>query len=315
MTDKEKYIDTIRSDKSIPVFMQPWWLDLITDRKWDVLLLEKNNKILAAMPYYIHKKYCFKTICQPDFTPYYGLYLHYPTSENRHTIYNFENEVMEYFAKQIDNMHLSACFYNLRPQNFFSTVFTQHYFQVSVRYTYKIDTFSDNWESSFSPVMRKKIRKASRELKENPKSADLRAVYEILKGTYTKQNKKITYPYELFERIVKESEARGEGKLFTVVDFAGNLCSALFVLWDKHTCYSLIGGTSEKFKKTNAGAFVQYLTIKYAREHGIPEYDTEGSMLKGVEEFFQHFGGIRTPYISLKKYYSILYKMARIIRK
>ena len=59
MTAKEEYIILSKNNNDIPVFMQPWWLDTVTKKNWDVFLYKKKDNIIAAMPYYIVKKLFF----------------------------------------------------------------------------------------------------------------------------------------------------------------------------------------------------------------------------------------------------------------
>ncbi|MDD4738602.1 MAG: GNAT family N-acetyltransferase, partial [Bacteroidales bacterium] len=61
MTNKEKYRLLCQNNSDINIFMQDWWLDALCGDSWDVLLKEQNNKIIATLPYFIQKKYGFKT--------------------------------------------------------------------------------------------------------------------------------------------------------------------------------------------------------------------------------------------------------------
>ena len=53
MSEKDRYIALCNTEESIPLFGRPWWLDVVCGAsKWDVLLVEDGNNILAAMPLY-----------------------------------------------------------------------------------------------------------------------------------------------------------------------------------------------------------------------------------------------------------------------
>ena len=316
MTDKQKYISYCDENQdNIPLFMQTWYLEIVCGVNWDVLAFCRNNLPIAFMPYFIHKKYGFTSIRPPLFSPYQGIVLdknnyidNQELQQNKHRLYKLENEICEYFASAIDNMKLSACFYSFVPTFFCSSPFIRKNFSANIRYTYRIDLSNPDLFTSFSPVIRKKLRKAENELFITTENYDLKEIFSILTTTYTRQNTSIPYSYEVFCQIVSKTLEKHIGKMFVCKDNRGNICSVLFIAWDKTTAYSLIGGNNYNNVQRDSGALIQYKSIKYAQSLGLTTYDFEGSMLKGIEEFFQHFGGIRTPYISLSKFYNKFYK-------
>jgi hypothetical protein len=52
MSNKQRYIQFCTEHPDIPVFSQPWWLDAVCPDQWDVILIEKSNRIIASFPYY-----------------------------------------------------------------------------------------------------------------------------------------------------------------------------------------------------------------------------------------------------------------------
>jgi hypothetical protein len=46
--------------KNIPIFSMPFWLDNIAEN-WEVILYEKENKIVAALPFCLKGKPAYKT--------------------------------------------------------------------------------------------------------------------------------------------------------------------------------------------------------------------------------------------------------------
>ena len=67
MDNKSKYHGLCINEKSIPVFSQDWWLSTIVgEENWDVVLLEKNNEIIASLPY-TSKKFIFLDISDDNY--------------------------------------------------------------------------------------------------------------------------------------------------------------------------------------------------------------------------------------------------------
>ena len=61
MSNKDKYIQYCLIEKKVPIFSQPWWLDIVTEGgDWNVCLVEKGGEIVASMPYIVTRKFVFK---------------------------------------------------------------------------------------------------------------------------------------------------------------------------------------------------------------------------------------------------------------
>jgi hypothetical protein len=46
----DKYRALCESEPRIPLFARAFWLDAVCDRQWDVALVEREHKIVAALP-------------------------------------------------------------------------------------------------------------------------------------------------------------------------------------------------------------------------------------------------------------------------
>ena len=323
MTNKEQYLSYCKNhNREIPLFMQDWYLDIVCKKEWDVLIYSKDNECVAFFPYYIYRKYSFSSVRPAMFSPYQYPVLnkdylnkHPKILNNNHSLYHFEGEVSEYFASELDKMRLSACFLNTTTDFLSITPFVWHRFSASVRFTYILDLSNEDVFSSFSNTLKKKIRKAERELVITDKQWDLKQIYTVLQTTFIRQKTTIPYSFELFSNIVTTCEKNNLGKLFVCTDNKDNVLSVLFIAWDSECAYSLIGGSNYDNEQRDAGTFTQYASIMYAKQIGKRRYDFEGSMLKGVENFFQQFGTERKIYISLTKYYSKIYRFLKTIKQ
>lgn len=316
MTTKDKYKEKFCDNKDIYVFFQPWWLDTVCNEMWDVLKACDGANNEAYMPIHVYKKYGITSIRPPAFTPYCGIIYESETDEKLHTKYKLENDICECFATSIDKMKLDACFYTFKPEFFCATPFVQHGFSAELRYTYRINIADmDTCFENFSKTLRKKLRKCFDSLVCETENYDLRQLYGILHQVYAKQNKPVPYSFELYQSVVENSLQNNQGQMFVVKDKQGNVNSHLFVIWDNKACYALIGANDQSYLQNNAGIYAQYLSMTFAHNMGIKQYDTEGSMLKGVEEYFMQFSGIRTPYIYITKYYNNIYKSLRTLLK
>ena len=48
MDKKAKYKKFCQAEKNIPIFSQPWWLDIVCDNNWEIILVERNNQIIVT---------------------------------------------------------------------------------------------------------------------------------------------------------------------------------------------------------------------------------------------------------------------------
>ena len=76
LTDIKRYRKLCNENKTIPLFMQAWWMDVVCFKeKWDVILYEKKNRIVAVWVYHYVTKLGFKIIIQPQLTQTNGIWI------------------------------------------------------------------------------------------------------------------------------------------------------------------------------------------------------------------------------------------------
>jgi len=77
---KEKYKIFCDSNDSLPIFAKSWWLNAVAGNdNWDVLLYIVDKKIIASFPYYLRKKkFFFRILTIPKFTPFFGPFIVFP---------------------------------------------------------------------------------------------------------------------------------------------------------------------------------------------------------------------------------------------
>lgn len=313
MTSKEKYL--LLEDK-LPVFLQPWWLDIVCQKEWEVFLYEKKGVVLSAFPYYKHKKIGFTSIIPPLLTPMCGCYIDYSNCKNNIEKYSLENNVCLAFAEFVAEQRLANFVYTLTPECFFSMGFYWKQINSSLRYTYRIEDLEiDTCFKNFHKSLRKSIRDAEKKLTFSEDYGNIGDIYSLLTQTYSRQKISIPYSFELFSEIVATATKKKQGKLFVAKDEKQHINGTIFIVWDKNICYNLIGGISNDSLQNDVMAFLTWNAIKYACSLGIRTFDMEGSMIKGVEHHFRLYNPKRIPYIVLTKEYSKLYGFIKKIKR
>ena len=79
MTDKEKYIEFSKIETDIPIFMQWWWMDAVCmEGECNVVLCERNHKIVGCLIFFLKKKFGLRYVTQPPLTQKNGIFIKYP---------------------------------------------------------------------------------------------------------------------------------------------------------------------------------------------------------------------------------------------
>lgn len=137
--------------------------------------------------------------------------------------------------------------------------------------------------------------------------------YDVCRGTYERQNIPIPYSYPLFKNLYTESIARNQGKIFVARDMNGEILAVSFLIWDATTMYDLIPAINYKANRQDLRTILLYKGIMEAKKRDII-FDCEGSMIKGINNFYRRFGGVQMPYYQIYKSMSLKYKMFENIK-
>src|SRR4051812_48365106 len=55
-----------------PIFHQPWWLDAVAPRRWDVVTVDRGGRTVAALPFVVRGPRWWRVLSQPPLTPFLG---------------------------------------------------------------------------------------------------------------------------------------------------------------------------------------------------------------------------------------------------
>ena len=96
---KEKYRSFCEGERSLPIF-KSWWLDSLVGENWDVCVIEKNDEIVAAMPYVLSSRCGFNRIHQPILTQHLGPWIKEVSPKYSRRL-SQERELMTALVKQL----------------------------------------------------------------------------------------------------------------------------------------------------------------------------------------------------------------------
>jgi hypothetical protein len=300
MTNREKYRVFCKENRSIPIFSKDWFLDAVCGKdNWDVVLVEKQRKIIASMPFYKKKKALFTIITMPKHAQTMGVFLTYPKGQKYETKLSYEKKIMQSLIEQLPTVDYFNQTFHYSITNwlpFYWKGFTQ-----TTNYTYVIEGLSnlDMVFKNFSNGKRKDIEKA-KSVVEIKFDLPAKEFYAHHKQTLEKQNAKISYSFEHFYRIYTNLYNNNSGRTLFAIDKDNNIHAALLVIWDENSGYNLITTFDPTFRSSGASTLLIQESIRFISTKA-DIFDFEGSMIERVEKSYRQFGAKQKPYFDITK--------------
>jgi len=306
MSNKKRYLQFSNSEKELPIFFQPWYLDVVCGASnWQVSLFEKGGEVAAALPYYLKHKGPFTYLTMPELSKFMGPYIapQWRHSRHEHKIINTLIEQLPKFSYFNQNCHYT--FEDWLP--FFWKNFTQ-----TTKYSYTIENLYDLDQvlANFATDYRNtKLKKANRMVRLNF-DRSLEDFFAVSKMSFSRQQKSFPLSYafiEKYDAILEKHKAR---KIFFAVDKEERIHSVGYLIWDQQAAYYLIAGDNPELRSSGAGIFLVWQAIQFSQKTlSLNCFDFMGSMIPAIEKVRRNFGAQQKPYFEIKKYNSLLFKI------
>lgn len=302
MTAKEKYRQLCKTETSIPIFSKDWWMDAVCGtNNWDVIIVEENNRIISALPYFLKSIFGIKTIIQPMLTQTNGVWIKYPINIKNNTKLSYEKRTINQIIEKLNKLNIKIY------DQFFCHTFTNWLpfywknFKQTTRYTYILDTNNEtkNILSNFDKKLRNEIKKAQSlvQIKEN---CDLSTLYKLDELTFKRQHIPIPYTLNFLKNLDKYCQKGKSRKIFYAIDKQNKIHAAIYLVFDNNICYYLISGSDPEYRNSQALSLLIWHAIKFAKKKKLL-FDFEGSMIESIEQFVRSFNPQQTPYFNIYK--------------
>lgn len=293
----------------LPIFLQPWWMDAVCAGKaWDVILVERDGKILAAMPYLIRKRMGLRFVLMPQQTQIGGVWIDQQLhdSGDRAAI----GQVLDNVIEQLNALKLAYYYQHFAVRNPLAIQFAERGFLVRERVTYRIEDTSD-MEVILRHMSKNKMRQLHRAQTAGlVLDTDMTAedFYRAHQACLTRQGKQITYSREFLLVLERKTARNGQSQFLAVRTPAGELCAAVYLVWDNESVYYLIPFYNPQYKDSGAGAMLAVEAIKVAHDKGLI-FDFEGSMVPGIANHYRQFGSDPAIYYSIERANSLFFRL------
>lgn len=307
MNDKDAYACLCRTESSIPIFSQPWWLDATAGAdRWEVVLVEKGGRLLASLPYCRERRLGLTLLTQPPLTQTLGPWL---AAEARR-----QEDLMQALLGRLPAYHHYAQNWHY-SQNAWLPL-CRGEFRQTTRYTYLLPELSDAgvlW-GALQENIRREIRKAEQRFRLHVRDdlgiAEFLALQRL---TFARQGLPPPHPGALMERLDSACLAHRARRIFIVEDDEGRRHAGIYLIWDENSAYYLLGGGDPTLRSSGATSLCMWEAIRFAATV-TRRFDFEGSMLEPVERFFRAFGAVQQPFQRITRTPSRLLRTALFVR-
>lgn len=290
MSNKERYRQLCESvGSAIPIFQQHWWMEAVCQgKRWDVLLSYRGGRIAGALPFLYGRRFSLRYVLQPQLTQYSGPWLSTALGEEERL------RTIDDLAEQVDDMHLA-----LFAQHFSPTIdnwlpFYWRGYHQTTRYTYRFDPLRpvDELMAAAQPQRRKRLGVLAEQC-EVDRAVPVDEFAQFHHAYFTQRDGFNLVPQQLVEEVCRTAIGREQGLIYGLRDRQGRLLVADFVVYDDRQAHSLLSGMSGAApRNANSLLFWTILGDLYGRTQA---FDFEGSMDKGIGQFFRSFGATATP--------------------
>jgi hypothetical protein len=307
LTSHQSYRNACSKALHWPLFAQAFWFDAL-QVDWQVFHVCINDADFY-FPFIIEKKGIYQLVRNPLLTPYSQLYCtqqHASASIWQKAYKAFETFLQQFDLVEIDtNPLLNYCAYSkdfpaiaqhtnvldlAKPIEQLLTnckaSLQRHLKFADTHFKQIVHTFSVTQEQG-----------SSNAFIENP-------LFSLLQIAEQHGKQKNIYGLQWLNNIVAVCQQNNCGQLFYCNNADGQTQAAIFIVWDAHAAYYVLGASLQPKATRGAMAYLLWHAIQFAQQKNISMFDFEGSQMPSIDTFFKTFGGTELPYNRMQQFNS-----------
>jgi len=296
---RQRYREHSSIALGLPLFSKGWWLDAVVgDNNWDAVIVEKDGKIVASLPFVTKRKLGLIRLTHPPLTQTLGPWLSQSSAKYAKQL-GREKDLMQELFDQLPPHHQYLQNWHHERMNWLPLYWRG--FQQTTQYTYRLTNIADEkllW-AELSKNIRTDIRKAQNRfslvVREDLSVQDF---LELNKQVFVRQGMKLPYSEEMVHNIDKACVERNARKILIAEDSEGRRHAGVYIVWDENSAYYLMGGGDPLLRNSGATSLCMWEAIRFSASV-TNNFDFEGSMLEQVERYFRGFGAVQTPYFKI----------------
>lgn len=288
--DRQKWDKTIEKCDWGNIYSTSTYLDLITSKSWEALILGDYEYI---MPVPIKKKVGIKYTYRPDFCQQLGVF----------TIYtNLEEKLLIVFVKKIYERFI----FFIYPLNHNNVLTNKKLFNINTKNNFilKLDRNYSSINSNYKNELKRNLKKAENYYLEISNIISSDELINIYKNAWQQFHPISNESYSNFIKIIEWGLNTQNAKVLAIKK-DNQILSACAILFYKDKIYYPFSAITPIGKKYCATEFMINSIIK---EHSNSPsiFDFEGSEIDSVKSFYSKFSPNNLPYFHIQKKVYIL---------
>lgn len=291
-------------EEQLPVFFQSWWLDIVCEQAWDVVMENGASGVTVVWTYSYVRKAGMLLLRNPPLTPYLG--------PLRITRQSCTGEELSSLYKALPRSAFRQ--WSCMPGISYEEWFTAQGLSCKKKRTYLLDLqlSEDTLWNAIHPKRKNAIRKAQQDLLVDASFPELKTFIEWQSASFTAKGKPYPYSESILRQLMQTGAQKGCSRAYTARNAAGEIQAAIWLVQDKTTIYYLLSATPAQTHR-GAVSLLLWEAILKAKEQGLSIFDFEGSMDDDIAHFFKRFGGNETCYEAFQKTDSLIWKLKQRI--
>ena len=279
------------------IFHEPWWLDIATGGNWKLASVHDRSQLIAEMPYTVTRKGIWHISTLPPLTRTLGPVM--PAGKG-----TSDDDWRHCFSATqtlVEQLPECALFHQrFDPRVSDAIGFALLGFDVSISYTVRIEPGRAEPEvwAGLRQTTRNLIRRAGERYTVS-QVPDANTFVSFYDANLTRRNRVNVYGTHVMRQLVDAFISRGSGVVLGAYQPDGSLCSAIAVIWDKHTMYYLLSSRKEDAHGGVIGLLL-WNAMRSAREKNLT-FDFDGISNVGILKFLSGFGGTLVPRLEVER--------------
>ncbi|MGQ3013472.1 MAG: GNAT family N-acetyltransferase [Flavobacteriales bacterium] len=292
---------------SLPLYFQPFWLDVVAPEQWDVRFADSHG----ASPFVFARK--GSRVFMPPFTQFLGPCFQVTDAKYTNRLSRDHEQTARVLdaLPSYDSLHLQL---GTHVQNMLPYIWKK--MSVSPRYSYILPAGKSPGEafSDFRENIRREIRKAEKQFRVHRASAA--EIPALLPHFDLRRTIKDPANIPVLQALIGACYTNEAGYVLVALDSRDLPQAFIFLAHDNSSMYYISGAGTESGKKGGALSMLMWQGIQRALSSG-RAFDFEGSMVPSIERFFRAFGSEQKVYFEVRSFPSLLRRFVywwRILR-
>jgi GNAT acetyltransferase-like protein len=282
------------------IYCQRWWLDAVAPDHWQILTVQRGDKLLAAWPLVMEEVDGCRNVVMPPLTQKLGI-LYAPTKMKYAEDLSRQHRLGKELIAQLPEF---GSFFHRFHESFTNWLpfFWEKYVQQTA-YTYIIENLHDTskvWKE-MRVSARNTVRKAQKKHLVVDDAIDLESFLDLNDRTYARQGKETPYPRDLVRRIDAACVKHADRLILVARDSEGRRHSAVYIVAHNRVAYYLLGGSDTALRSSGAGTLLLWEAIQRLGPT-VDQLDMEGSMMPNVEPTCRALGARQHPQSIIHKH-------------